>query len=43
MPKRLYPVVIHKDPETEFGVSVIDFPATCGGAISGPIHRRGSR
>ena len=32
MPKRLYPVVIHKDPETDFGVSVIDFPATCGGA-----------
>lgn len=32
MPKVLYPVVIHKDPDSDYGLTVIDFPATCGGA-----------
>jgi len=31
MPRFLYPVVIHKDANTDFGLSAVDFPATCGG------------
>ena len=32
MPKRQYPVVIHKDATSDFGVTLADFPATCGGS-----------
>lgn len=29
MPVKLYPAVIHKDAESDYGVTIIDFPATC--------------